>query len=80
MGERLNWQQIVEKYPDCWVAVRSPIFSRGQLVSGIVLASCPDTKIAEVEAELEAQDVGDFGWFRTAEVDYPIGGRYTRPL
>ena len=64
MGERLTWQEIVEKYPDRWVALSDCEMDGSQIISGVVQAVCIEEERYSITIKLAEQNIS-FRWRRT---------------
>ena len=51
MGERLTWDEMVEKYPDKWVAVDKAEKKGSDVLSGVLVAVIPDKDIEDYMAD-----------------------------
>lgn len=51
MGERMTWLEMVEKYPDRWVAVKDAQKDGPDIVSGVLVAVKSDDEIALFRVE-----------------------------
>ena len=63
--ERLTWKEVVEKYPNRWVALSDYDMTDINNVSGIVEAVCRDTEIGRKDIEIRNRGIKKLYWSRT---------------
>lgn len=79
INERLTWEQIVEKYPDKWVAL-SNVITDGEhpdILEGDVVAVLSDDEIEDYELShigqgLQYQRTTESGWNGIFYADFSI--------
>lgn len=42
---RLTWDEMVQRYPDQWIAVKNAEMNGADIISGEVVAALPDTEM-----------------------------------
>ena len=69
MRERMTWDQMVERYPDRWVAVANPVFdgNHPDILGGDVVAVLTDDEINDYELAHQGQGLR---FERTTESDW----------
>lgn len=72
MGQKLTWDEIVEAYPDRWVALVDCDRVDAIVHSGIPIKACDDRERYKSEMELRSQGIKAF-WIRTTDVEGPMG-------
>ena len=63
---RTTWDEMVEKYPDQWIAVKDAEMDGADIVSGEVVASEADTDMET----FRINHFHDFDFYRTSEGDF----------
>ena len=58
---RMTWDQMVEEYPDMWVAIANPVFDgdHPDILEGDVIAVASDDDIGDVKAEHRGAGKGE---------------------
>lgn len=62
------WNDIVEKYPDRWVALSDCEMDGSQVISGVVQAICTEGERYSTTIRLTKQNIS-FRWRRTTPVN-----------
>ena len=62
------WNDIVEKYPDRWVALSDCEMDGSQVISGVVQFACTEEERFSVTDELTKQGIS-FRWRRTTPIN-----------
>ena len=59
MRERMTWDQMVERYPDRWVAVANPVFdgNHPDILEGDVVAVLTDDEISAYELAHQGENL-----------------------
>ena len=69
MGKRLAWDEIIEKYPNSWVALTDAKMDGPIIITAIVTAVCKNNRERlEHEKRLESQNI-IFIWKKTTEAE-----------
>lgn len=68
LDKNFTWQQIVDMFPDRWVAVSDGIYDGADIVSGILRAVCIDTAMSDEGLSLYEKGI-KVHWRRTTPVD-----------
>lgn len=63
---KLTWQEIVDKYPDKWVALSDVEFDNTEVKSGVVKASCTDSEVASLFMEFKSKGI-NYYWIRATD-------------
>ena len=67
MNERLEWNRIIEKYPDSWVALTDAQMDGPIIITAIVAAVCKNNRERlEREKQLDSQNAV-YMWRKTTE-------------
>ena len=76
---RMTWDQIVEEYPDMWVAIANPVFDgdHPDILEGDVVAVAKDDVIGDVKSEhrgegLRYRRTTESGWNGIFYADFRI--------
>ena len=79
MRERMTWDQMVERYPDRWVAVANPIFdgNHPDILEGDVVDVLTDDEISAYEVSHHGQNLRyrrttESGWSGMFYADFAI--------
>ncbi|MBQ7507151.1 MAG: hypothetical protein IJT05_07475 [Lachnospiraceae bacterium] len=77
--QRMTWEQMVEAYPDKWVAIRNPIMDgeHPDILEGDVVTVLSDDEISEYEASHQDQNLTycrttESGWNGMFYADFSI--------
>lgn len=69
MGKRLAWDDIIEQFPDSWVALTDAQMDGPIIITAIVTAVCKNNKERlEHEKRLDSQNIV-FIWRKTTEAE-----------
>jgi len=68
LQEKLSWDEIVEKYPDRWVALTDYDMDGVTILAGRVCAVCKDTDRLDEEIRLINEKI-TFKWRRTTDIE-----------
>ena len=68
MSEKKTWNEIVEAYPDRWVALSDYSMDGPNVIDGSVCAVCTDPERFEKEKELVGKKIR-FVWRRTTDIE-----------
>ena len=79
MRERMTWDQMVERYPDRWVAVANPVFdgNHPDILEGDVVAVLTDDEVSQYKADHSEQNIiydrtTSSGWSGIFYADFSI--------
>lgn len=72
MGQKLSWDEIIEKYPNRWVALADYETRGSVILAGIPIRVCREKEMYDTELELDKEGI-KFMWARTTEVEGPMG-------
>ena len=67
MAERMTMEEMIDQYPDRWVAIRDVERDGPNILSGILYAVLSDDEIGDFEEEHQGQGLT---FFRTTEGDW----------
>lgn len=65
---KMKWDEIVEKYPDRWVALSDYKKDGPYILEGVLQAVCIDTDRYETELSLREKGISHI-WRRTTELE-----------
>ncbi len=68
MDAKKTWDEIVEAYPDRWVALTDCIMEGPIVLTAVVSAVCEDKDRLDEEKKLDAQGIR-FIWRRTTDLE-----------
>ena len=68
LDKNFTWQQIVDMFPDRWVAVSDGIYDGADILSGILRAVCTEKTLTEETLRVYGRGI-KVHWRRTTPVD-----------
>ena len=68
MPDKISWSEIVEKYPDRWVALTDCEKKGSRVLAAVPIRVCEEKDMYDTELELNEKGIS-FIWRRTTELE-----------
>ena len=65
---KMKWDEIVEKYPDRWVALSDYEKDGPYILEGVLLAVCREPEMLDAERDLKGRGISHI-WRRTTDLE-----------